>query len=50
MENKEIKQRFIDEKTGIEYKRCGDYFIPNFVDTANANAKELGKYGRMRLR
>ena len=26
MENKELKERFIDEKTGIEYKRQGDYY------------------------
>lgn len=25
MDNKELKQRFIDEKTGIEYVRQGDY-------------------------
>lgn len=29
MKNKEIKQRFIDEKNGLEYIRVGDYFIPN---------------------
>ena len=25
MDNKELKERFIDEKTGIEYVRQGDY-------------------------
>ena len=29
MDNKELKERFIDEKTGIEYVRQGDYYIPN---------------------
>ena len=29
MEN--VKERFIDEKTGIEYVRQGDYYIPNLV-------------------
>ena len=29
MENKELKERFIDKKTGIEYIRLGDYYIPN---------------------
>ena len=29
MENKELKERFIDERTGIEYVRQGDYYIPN---------------------
>lgn len=28
MENKELKERFIDERTGIEYVRQGDYYIP----------------------
>ena len=28
MENKELKDRFIDEKTGIEYIRNGDYYFP----------------------
>ena len=27
MENKALKERFIDEKTGIEYVRQGDYYI-----------------------
>ena len=25
----ELKDRFIDEKTKIEYIRVGDYYIPN---------------------
>ena len=28
---KNIKERFIDEKTGIEYIRCGNYFLPNLI-------------------
>ena len=31
MKKKELKERFIDEKTGIEYVRQGDYYIPNLV-------------------
>ena len=31
MENKELKDRFIDEKKGIEYIRKGDFFFPNLV-------------------
>ena len=31
MENVELKDRFIDEKTGIEYIRNGDYYLPNLV-------------------
>jgi len=50
MENKEIKQRFVDEKNGLEYIRVGDYFIPNLRVTTQLNNTKLGKYGRMRLR
>ena len=48
MENKELKERFIDEKTGIEYKRQGDYYIPNLV-LPKQKKIHLNKYGRMRL-
>lgn len=50
MENEELKERFIDEKTGIEYIRNGDYYIPNLVDSASVNKSELGKYGKLRLK
>ena len=33
MENKELKERFIDERTGIEYTLVGDYYIPNLTIT-----------------
>ena len=48
MENKELKERFIDEKTGIEYVRQGDYYIPNLVIPMKEEI-QLNKYGRMRL-
>ena len=48
MENKELKERFIDERTGIEYVRQGDYYIPNFV-LPKQKKIHLNKYGRMRL-
>ena len=48
MENKELKERFIDEKTGIEYVRQGDYYIPNLVLPKQGKI-HLNKYGRMRL-
>ena len=48
MENKELKERFIDEKTGIEYVRQGDYYIPNLV-LPKQKQIHLNKYGRMRL-
>lgn len=50
MENKELKERFIDEKTGIEYIRKGDYYFPNLVDSASVKVNELGKYGKLRLK
>ena len=48
MENKELKERFIDERTGIEYVRQGDYYIPNLV-LPKQRKIHLNKYGRMRL-
>lgn len=49
MENVELKERFIDERTGIEYIRKGDYYIPNLVTPPRKNIK-IGKYGRMRAK
>lgn len=48
MENKELKEIFIDERTGIEYVRQGDYYIPNLV-LPKQKKIHLNKYGRMRL-
>lgn len=48
MENKELKDRFIDEKTGIEYIRNGDYYLPNLVIEPQRKI-DLNKYGRLRL-
>ena len=48
MENKELKERFIDERTGIEYVRQGDYYIPNLV-LPKQKKIHLNKYVRMRL-
>jgi len=48
MKNKELKERFIDEKTGIEYVKEGDYYIPNLV-LPKQRKIHLNKYGRMRL-
>ncbi len=53
MENKELKERFIDEKTGIEYRLVGDYYIPIIVlDITIPKARRtgnIGKYGRLKL-
>ena len=48
MENKELKERFIDKKTGIEYVRQGDYYIPKLV-LPKQKKIHLNKYGIMRL-
>lgn len=48
MEDIELKDRFIDEKTGIEYIRNGDYYLPNLV-LAEQKKIQLNKYGRLRL-
>ena len=32
----------------IDYRKCGDYYIPNLVISNTKNFK-LGKYGKMRL-
>ena len=48
MENKELKDRFIDKKTGIEYTLVGDYYLPNLVIEPQRKIN-LNKYGRLRL-
>ena len=48
MKNVELKDRFIDEKTGIEYIRTGDYYLPNLV-LAEQKKIQLNKYGRLKL-
>ena len=49
MENKELQKNYIDEKTGIEYRLVGDYYIPNLI-LPNRKNVTLGKYGKMRAR
>lgn len=49
MEKKELKERFVDEKTGIEYKRQGDYYIPNITIPKARRTGNIGKYGRLKL-
>lgn len=48
MENVELKDRFIDEKTGIEYIKNGDYYLPNLV-LSEQKKIQLNKYGHLRL-
>ena len=48
-EHGNLKERFVDSKTGIEYVLQGDYYIPNIVASENTKNFRLGKYGRLRL-
>ena len=50
MENKELKQTIIDERTGIEYNLVNDYYIPNIALPKPRRTGNVGKYGRMRAR
>ena len=49
MKNKELKESYIDETTGIEYRLVGDYYIPNLVLKSEEKIT-LNKYGRARLK
>lgn len=49
MENVKVKDRFVDEKTGIEYIKQGDYYLPNLVLAPEETNYTIGKYGRMKL-
>lgn len=46
--NNELPKIKIDERTGIEYRLEGDYYIPNIVAPKQEKIV-LNKYGRMRL-
>ena len=50
MENKELKQTIIDERTEIEYNLVGGYYIPNIVLPKPRRTGNVGKYGRMRAK
>ena len=49
MDNNELKERFIDERTGIEYTLQGDYYIPNITIPKARRTGIIGKYGRLKL-
>ena len=49
MENKVLKEKFIDERTGIEYRLVGDYYIPNITIPKARRTGNIGKYGRLKL-
>ena len=50
MEDIELKERFIDEKTGIEYIRQGYYYAPNLVLAQESTNYPIRRYGRLKLR
>ena len=47
MEN--VKDRFVDEKSGIKYIKQGDYYLPNLVLAPENTNYTIGKYGRIKL-
>ena len=49
MENKELKEKIVDERTGIEYRLVGDYYIPNITIPKARRTGNIGKYGRLKL-
>lgn len=49
MENKELRKSYIDEKTGIEYRLVGDYYMPNLI-LKKEEKIILNKYGSARLK
>lgn len=49
MENKELKESYIDKRTGIEYRLVGDYYLPNIVLPKPRRTGIIGKYGRLKL-
>lgn len=49
MANKNVKDRFVDEKTGIEYIRQGDYYLPNLILAPEPTNYIIRRYGRMKL-
>ena len=50
MNNEKLKESFIDERTNIEYRLVGDYYIPNIVLPKPRRTGNVGKYGRMRAK
>ena len=49
MENKKLKQSYIDERTGIEYNLINGFYIPNLTMKQEEKIT-LNKYGRLRLK
>lgn len=49
MENKELNEKFVDERTRIEYRLVGDYYIPNITIQKARRTGNMGEYGRLKL-
>ena len=49
MESKVLKEKFVDERTGIEYRLVGDYYIPNITIPKARKTGNIRKYGRLKL-
>ena len=47
--NNKLPKTKIDERTGIEYIKHGDYYLPNLVLAPEETNYKIGKYGRMKL-
>ena len=45
----ELKNHITDEKTGIGYKLCGDYYLPE-ISLPENEFYDLGRFGRARFR
>ena len=45
----ELKKHIIDEKTGISYTLCGDYYLPDLA-LPEEKYYELGCFGRAKFR
>ena len=45
----ERKAHITDERTGIGYTLCGDYYLPDLV-LPEEKAYELGRFGRAKYR
>lgn len=45
----ELEKHITDEKTGISYTLCGDYYLPDLV-LPEENYYELGRFGRAKFR
>ena len=45
----ELKKHITDEKTGISYTICGDYYLPD-LKLPEEKFYDLGRFGRAKLR